>query len=142
MLSPRLVVLISTFEKSGSGGAAAGGCCANTGPDNAMMVATTAIPTLFIPAPPATIFRCPSTGLHRCRLGDRQALPMDGAARAPYAVSTQRLSAEFNGRREQEETNVMTSPIAGGVDCDLHPPVPHLTSLLPYLNDYWRDQVT
>ena len=35
----------------------------------------------------------------------------------------------------------MTSPIAGGVDCDLHPAVPHLTSLLPYLNDYWRDQV-
>src|SRR5260370_1853309 len=36
----------------------------------------------------------------------------------------------------------MTAPIAGGVDCDLHPAVPHLTSLLPYLNDYWRDQVT
>src|SRR5260370_4651011 len=36
----------------------------------------------------------------------------------------------------------MTSQIAGGVDCDLHPAVPHLTSLLPYLNDYWRDQVT
>src|SRR5215475_13239450 len=32
--------------------------------------------------------------------------------------------------------------IAGGVDCDVHPAVPHLTSLLPYLNDYWRDQVT
>src|SRR6266436_746427 len=37
---------------------------------------------------------------------------------------------------------IMTSPMAGGVDCDLHPAVPHLTSLLPYLNDYWRDQVT
>ena len=36
----------------------------------------------------------------------------------------------------------MTILIAGGVDCDLHPAVPHLTSLLPYLNDYWRDQVT
>src|SRR6201985_3210908 len=36
----------------------------------------------------------------------------------------------------------MSSPVAGGVDCDLHPAVPHLTSLLPYLNDYWRDQVT
>ena len=41
----------------------------------------------------------------------------------------------------REETNIMTSPIAGGVDCDLHPAVPHLTTLLPYLNDYWRDQV-
>ena len=36
----------------------------------------------------------------------------------------------------------MTSPFPGGVDCDLHPAVPHLTSLLPYMNDYWRDQVT
>src|SRR6195952_2749204 len=36
----------------------------------------------------------------------------------------------------------MMSPIAGGVDCDLHPAVPHLTTLLPYMNDYWRDQVT
>src|SRR5437764_12383700 len=41
-----------------------------------------------------------------------------------------------------EETSFMTQPIPGGVDCDLHPAVPHLTSLLPYLNDYWRDQVT
>src|ERR1700730_16006134 len=38
--------------------------------------------------------------------------------------------------------NIMTAPIADGVDCDLHPAVPHLTSLLPYMNDYWRDQVT
>src|SRR5256714_4291128 len=46
-----------------------------------------------------------------------------------------------NGAAGAEETE-MTSPIPGGVDCDLHPAVPHLTSLLPYLNDYWRDQVT
>src|SRR6266702_1028836 len=44
--------------------------------------------------------------------------------------------------RANAQGNVMTSPIAGSVDCDLHPAVPHLTSLLPYLNDYWRDQVT
>ncbi len=36
----------------------------------------------------------------------------------------------------------MSTPLPGGVDCDLHPAVPHLTSLLPYMNDYWRDQVT
>ena len=35
----------------------------------------------------------------------------------------------------------MTLPIAGGVDCDIHPAVPHLTSLLPHLGEYWRDQV-
>src|SRR2546429_9763806 len=44
--------------------------------------------------------------------------------------------------RACERGNIMTSPIPGGVDCDLHPAVPHLTSLLPYMNDYWRDQVT
>ena len=31
----------------------------------------------------------------------------------------------------------MTSPIPGGVDCDLHPALPGLKSLLPYLSDYW-----
>ncbi|MFL6825008.1 MAG: amidohydrolase, partial [Bradyrhizobium sp.] len=36
----------------------------------------------------------------------------------------------------------MRSTIKGGVDCDVHPAVPHLTTLLPYMNDYWRDQVT
>src|SRR5262245_14694527 len=45
-------------------------------------------------------------------------------------------------QRSRDRGNTMTSLIAGGVDCDLHPAVPHLTSLLPYLNDYWRDQVT
>src|SRR6202790_4462257 len=71
------------------------------------------------------------------------ARPMDGGGRPPYAVAIQQLSAEFNRRpKANEETRLMTSPIAGGVDCDLHPAVPHLTSLLPYLNDYWRDQVT
>jgi hypothetical protein len=44
------VVLISTFEKSG-GGAAAGAVCAHAGPDNTIAVATTAVLTLFIPAP-------------------------------------------------------------------------------------------
>jgi len=34
--------------------------------------------------------------------------------------------------RGAEETD-MTSPVPGGVDCDLHPAVPHLTSLLPYM---------
>src|SRR5258708_29907083 len=43
---------------------------------------------------------------------------------------------------QQGNLTPMPSPIARGVDCDLHPAVPHLTSLLPYLNDYWRDQVT
>src|SRR3984893_1200226 len=69
--------------------------------------------------------------------------PMDDGGRPPYAAAIQQLGAQFNGRpKANEETKLMTSTIAGGVDCDLHPAVPHLTSLLPYLNDYWRDQVT
>src|SRR5258707_14239721 len=63
--------------------------------------------------------------------------PMDGGARAPYAIRVQPGRTEVNRRRvqeetqegAQEETNVMTSPIAGGVDCDLHPAVPHLATL-------------
>lgn len=36
----------------------------------------------------------------------------------------------------------MASVIQGGIDCDLHPALPGIQSLLPYLNDYWSDQVT
>jgi predicted TIM-barrel fold metal-dependent hydrolase len=32
-------------------------------------------------------------------------------------------------------------PTAGGIDCDIHPGVPELKSLLPYLDDYWRENV-
>src|ERR1700688_2090531 len=67
---------------------------------------------------------------------------MDGGAGPPYAAPATIDRRIRRAPRSDEETSVMTSPIAGGVDCDLHPAVPHLTSLLPYLNDYWRDQVT
>jgi len=30
---------------------------------------------------------------------------------------------------------------AGAIDCDLHPAVPSMDVLLPYLNDYWREMV-
>jgi predicted TIM-barrel fold metal-dependent hydrolase len=36
----------------------------------------------------------------------------------------------------------MQVPPAGTIDCDVHPAMPAVTALLPYLNDYWRDQVT
>ncbi len=29
----------------------------------------------------------------------------------------------------------------GAIDCDMHPAVPSTAALLPYLDDYWRDQV-
>jgi predicted TIM-barrel fold metal-dependent hydrolase len=32
--------------------------------------------------------------------------------------------------------------VAGAIDCDLHPPLPGVTALLPFLDDYWRDQIT
>lgn len=28
-----------------------------------------------------------------------------------------------------------------GVDCDVHPTVPGMHSLLPYLDDHWRESV-
>jgi uncharacterized protein len=35
----------------------------------------------------------------------------------------------------------MQVSIAGAIDCDVHPAMPGVTALLPYLNDYWRDQI-
>jgi len=31
------------------------------------------------------------------------------------------------------------SRFAGAIDCDLHPAVPHMSALKPYLSDYWRE---
>lgn len=36
----------------------------------------------------------------------------------------------------------MRVPIEGGIDCDVHVAVPSLRTLVPYLDDYWREQVT
>jgi predicted TIM-barrel fold metal-dependent hydrolase len=30
----------------------------------------------------------------------------------------------------------------GGIDCDIHPAVPSLKALLPYMDDHWRDMLT
>src|SRR6266436_5218083 len=35
----------------------------------------------------------------------------------------------------------MEMPIKGAVDCDLHPAPPSAEALLPYLDEYWRDQL-
>src|SRR3954470_3526663 len=35
----------------------------------------------------------------------------------------------------------MQVPIKGAIDCDLHPAPPDATELLPYLDEYWRDQL-
>lgn len=31
--------------------------------------------------------------------------------------------------------------LAGAIDCDVHPSVPSIAALVPYLDDYWRDMV-
>ncbi|MBO0765789.1 MAG: amidohydrolase [Hyphomicrobiaceae bacterium] len=36
----------------------------------------------------------------------------------------------------------MQASLAGAIDCDLHPPLPGVTGLLPHLSAYWRDQIT
>jgi predicted TIM-barrel fold metal-dependent hydrolase len=35
----------------------------------------------------------------------------------------------------------MKVPFKGAVDCDLHPAMPSAVALLPYLDEYWRDQL-
>src|SRR6266481_1052553 len=32
-------------------------------------------------------------------------------------------------------------PYAGAIDCDLHPALPGMSVLLPYLDDYWREMI-
>ncbi|HSU04666.1 MAG TPA: amidohydrolase family protein [Acetobacteraceae bacterium] len=36
----------------------------------------------------------------------------------------------------------MSFPRIGAIDCDVHPAVPGMRALLPYLDDHWREQVT
>jgi hypothetical protein len=36
----------------------------------------------------------------------------------------------------------MKLPIAGAIDCDLHPAVPDVAALMPYLDDFWREHLT
>ena len=36
----------------------------------------------------------------------------------------------------------MTGPFAGAIDCDVHLQVPSTNDLLPFLDEYWRDQIT
>ena len=36
----------------------------------------------------------------------------------------------------------MKAPYSGGIDCDIHPSAPEMPALLPYMSDYWRDQIS
>jgi uncharacterized protein len=36
----------------------------------------------------------------------------------------------------------VTIPTSGAIDCDIHPAVPGIGALLPYLDDHWREQIT
>lgn len=40
-----------------------------------------------------------------------------------------------------EPASGFTSPVAGAIDCDVHPNVPHIRALSRYLDDYWREMV-
>ncbi len=45
--------------------------------------------------------------------------------------------------REQQPANAdHATRFAGAIDCDLHPAVPSMRVLLPYLDDYWREMVS
>src|SRR3954469_6604373 len=42
---------------------------------------------------------------------------------------------------QASEAHHMSVIETGGIDCDLHPAVPNLKALHPYLSDHWRDIV-
>ena len=35
--------------------------------------------------------------------------------------------------------NPLTSPADGAIDCDIHPGVPNIKALLPYMDEFWRE---
>src|SRR5688572_11747157 len=37
---------------------------------------------------------------------------------------------------------LMKAPFSGAIDCDIHPSAPDMPALLPYMSEYWRDQIT
>src|SRR5215475_10984729 len=36
----------------------------------------------------------------------------------------------------------MKIPIAGAIDCDLHPAVPDVAALMPHLDEFWREHLS
>jgi predicted TIM-barrel fold metal-dependent hydrolase len=42
---------------------------------------------------------------------------------------------------ESDGGGSMSTIVTGGIDCDIHPAVPNLRALHPYLSDHWRDIV-
>jgi uncharacterized protein len=44
-------------------------------------------------------------------------------------------------RQSKEATARMSLLEPGGIDCDIHPAVPNIRALHPYLSDHWRDVV-
>src|ERR1700742_373536 len=46
------------------------------------------------------------------------------------------------GSQQQASNLEQPRRYAGAIDCDLHPAVPSMRVLLPYLDDYWREMVS
>lgn len=44
-------------------------------------------------------------------------------------------------RNDEASMTGNSALIPGGIDCDVHPAVPSLAALLPYLDDHWREMV-
>src|SRR5713226_250245 len=73
---------------------------------------------------------------------ERESLPQaveQGAHARPYQGRSRRaiFRATLSGRARA----AMKIPHAGAIDCDLHPAMPSVAALMPYLDEYWRDQL-
>ena len=70
---------------------------------------------------------------------------MAAAARAISAHAEPPLmivASRFRNRAQTaRDRDVDERPLKGAIDCDLHPAPPSATALLPYLDEYWRDQL-
>jgi predicted TIM-barrel fold metal-dependent hydrolase len=52
------------------------------------------------------------------------------------------MGGEFMAREQQPGGADHSTRYAGAIDCDLHPAVPSMAVLLPFLDDYWREMVS
>jgi len=59
-------------------------------------------------------------------------MPSDRAARRVYYSSP---------AQALKGATAMKMPFTGAIDCDVHPAMPAAPALMPYLDDYWREQL-
>ena len=92
----------------------------------------------------STIFRGPTRSIFVETDAGRMAV--DAPAFGPFTVGDPVTVTLFPNRQpgrlpQTPSLQPMKLPFTGAVDCDLHPAPPPMSALLPYMDEYWSDQL-